>query len=230
MQIRFVRNFLVRYCSPQRVILLTLVCLLSSCSFLGAQVGEWCNTRAWISTDLESYVYQHFKQGQQARVGVVPFISQANLSDRSDGFRGLGTEIAWGVQRELLATEIFPIVQMLAQEDWPGRKQEFFSGNYGSMEFARNAGLNFLLIGYVDWPQRLDEWVVYSKLIDVNTGATLWYGTSTVKTHRPDLLEVSSTLGMTDRRPDIYNMQPIRDAAAHCIVHDMTNLPEVDKG
>jgi len=231
MQIRFVRNFLVRHCSPQRVILLTLVSLLSSCSFLGAQVGEWCNTRAWISTDLESYVYQHFKGGQQARVGVIPFITQANLTDRYDGFRGFGSQLAFEVQQQLLATEVFPIVQMLAQEDWPGRKQEFFSGNYGSLDFAKAAGINFIVIGYVDWPARLDKWVIHSKLIDVQTGTTLWYGTSTVTTNRPDMMEVSSTLGLTDRRPDIINMTEIRNTAAQCIVHDMTTWAvEIDNG
>ena len=216
--------------SPRRVILLTIASLLSSCSYLGDQAGEWCNTHAWVRTDLESYVYQHFKGGQQARVGVFPFMSQANIADKSDGFRGLGTQIAWGVQRELLATEVFPVVQMLAKEDWAGQKNEFFTGNFSSVAFARDAGLDFILIGYVDWPARLDKWNIHTKLIDVHTGATLWYGTSTVSTSRSDMLEVSSTLGLTDRRPDQYDMHPIREAAAHCIVHDMVTLPEIDNG
>ena len=230
MQIRVVRNDFARTIRPSRVILLTLAVLLSSCSFLGDSVGEWCNTRAWVRTDLESFIYQHFKNGQQARVGVIPFISQANLADRYDGQTGLGTQMAWAVQRELLAAEVFPVVQMLAHEDWPGRKQEFFAGNFGSLAFARDAGLDFVLIGYIDWPDRLDKWVVYTKLLDVHTGTTLWYGTSTVTTNRPDMLEVSSTLGLTDRRPDMYNMQQIRETAASCIVRDMTNDPEIDNG
>ncbi len=230
MQIRVVRNDFARTIRPSRVILLTLAVLLSSCSFLGDSVGEACNTRAWVRTDLESFIYQHFKNGQQARVGVIPFISQANLADRYDGQTGLGTQMAWAVQRELLATEVFPVVQMLAHEDWPGRKQEFFAGNFGSLAFARDAGLDFVLIGYIDWPDRLDKWVVHTKLIDVHTGTTLWYGSSTVSTVRPDMLEVSSTLGLTDRRPDMYHMQQIRDAAATCIARDMTNFDERDDG
>ena len=211
--------------------LLTLACFFSSCSFLGDQVGEVCNTRAWVRTDLESYIYQHFKNGEQARVGVIPFISQANLADRYDGQPGLGTQMAWAVQRELLATETFPIVQMLAREDWPGRKVEFFAGNFGSLAFARDAGLNFILVGYIDWPDRLDKWTIHTKLIDVASGTTVWYGSSTVTTSRPDMLEVSSTLGLTDRRPDNYHMQPIRDAAAACIVRDMTTAyTEIDNG
>lgn len=230
MQIRFVRNQSVRTIRPSRVIFLTLAMFLSSCSLLGDSVGEWCNTRAWVRTDLQSFIYQHFKGGEQARVGVIPFISQANLADRYDGQTGIGTQVAWGVQRELLATELFPIVQMLAHEDWPGRKQEFFAGNFGSLAFARDANLDFVLIGYIDWPDRLDKWVIHTKLIDVHTGSTLWYGSSTVTTSRGDMLEVSSTLGLTDRRPDIYNMQQIRDTAATCIVHDMLTDPEIENG
>ncbi len=230
MQIRFVRNVAARTVRPICVSFLTLAVLLTSCSFLGDSVGEWCNTRAWVHTDLESFVYQHFKGSQQARVGVIPFISQANLADRYDGQTGLGTQMAWAVQRELLSKNVFPVVQMLAHEDWPGRKQEFFAGNFGSLAFARDAGLDFVLIGYIDWPDRLDKWVIHTKLIDVHTGTTLWYGSSTVTTSRPDMLEVSSTMGLTDRRPDQYHMQQIRDTAATCIVHDMLTLPDVDNG
>ncbi len=231
MQIRLTRNSSVRTSSPSRVILLALACFVSSCSYLGDQVGEMCNTRAWIRTDLESYIYQHFKQGHQARVGVIPFAAGAIISDRYDGQVGLGTQLAWGVQRELLATETFPIVQMLAREDWPGRKAEFFAGNFGSLAFARDAGFDFILVGYIEWPDRLDKWVIDTKLIDVNTSTTVWYGSSTVTTSRPDMLEVSSTLGLTDRRPDQYHMHDIRDAAAACIAHDMTTFSdEVDKG
>ena len=138
--------------SLKRVILLTLTTVmltttLSSCAFLGGHLGESCNTRAWVRMDLEASIHQRVNVQSPVRLGVLPFISPANLATRDDARPGLGTQIAWAVQRELLASDTFPIVQMLAREDWPGRKEEFFAGNFGSLAFARDAGFDLIMIG-----------------------------------------------------------------------------------
>ena len=221
--------------SLKRVILLTLTTVmltstLSSCAFLGGHLGESCNTRAWVRMDLEASIHQRVNVQSPVRLGVLPFISPANLATRDDERPGLGTQIAWAVQRELLASDTFPIVQMLAREDWPGRKEEFFAGNFGSLAFARDAGFDLIMIGYLEQADRLDTWVVHTKLLEVSSGVTLWYGTSTIRNNQPDMLEISSTAGLTDRRPDIYNTRQMKDSVASCIVHDMLTDPEIDEG
>jgi hypothetical protein len=42
------------------------------------------------------------------------------------------------------------------------------------------------------------------------------------------MYEVSSTVGLTDRRPDMLYSDIMLNTVADCIVHDMTHDPEVD--
>jgi hypothetical protein len=42
------------------------------------------------------------------------------------------------------------------------------------------------------------------------------------------MLETSSTLGLTDRRPDMLYSGEMLDSVSACIAYDMTHDPEVD--
>jgi hypothetical protein len=212
----------------RRVTVLTCLIGTSSCSFLGRHTGEWCNTRAYVRTDLAGYINQRFMPKQPVRVGVIPFEVPANLSSRGSQMPGLGNQLTWAVHRHLLGTEIFPIIEVLNREDWPRKREQFFTGNFGALRFAADAGYDMIVVGYLDPIHRLDTWTVHTKIIEVESGTTLWYGTSTVYTMRHDMLEVSSTLGMTDRRPDILHTDALLEDIAQCIAHDMTHDPEVD--
>jgi hypothetical protein len=138
---------------------------------------------------------------------------------------GLGNELAWAVQRELLSTEIFPVVELLNRQDWPGKKEEFFTGNFGAISYARDAGYDLVLVGYFEPQERLDTWTIHTKLIEIDSGITLWYGTSRVSTSRKDMEEVSSTLGLTNRRPDLLYTNALLSEAAACIARDMFKDP-----
>lgn len=218
----------------RRVIVLTclrctvLVTVLSSigCAYLGNHVGEWCNTRAYVRTDLSSYIDQRFTPKSPVRVGVIPFEVPANLSSRSAQMPGLGNQLAWAVHRNLLATEVFPILEVFNREDWPRKKEQFFTGNFGALQIARDAGYDIVVVGYLEPISRLDTWIVHTKIIEVDSGTTIWYGSSKVYTNRSDMLEVSSFVGMTDRRPDIYWNDKLLETVAECIAHDMTTDPE----
>jgi len=212
----------------RRVIFLTCLLGTSSCSVLGRQVGEWCNTRAYVRTDLAAYIDQRFTPKSPVRVGIIPFEAPANLSARGAQFPGIGNQLAWAVQRYLLQTEIFPVIEVLNREDWPRKREQFFTGNFGALRFAADAGYDMVVVGYVEPMQRLDTWTVHTKIIEVDSGTTIWYGTSTAYTMRHDMYEVSSTVGLTDRRPDILYSDILLNTVADCIVHDMTHDPEVD--
>ncbi len=161
-------------------------------------------------------------------MGVIPFDVPANLASRGAQMPGLGNQLAWAVHRKLLETEVFPILEVLNREDWPRKREQFFTGNFGALRFAADAGYDMVIIGYLEPIERLDTWTVHTKVIEVASGTTLWYGTSRVYTMRPDMLEVSSTIGMTDRRPDLLNTPALAEEAATCIAYDMTHDPEVD--
>jgi hypothetical protein len=217
-----------------RVIILTClhcvalgaVLCLSGCAFIGNHVGEWCNTRAYVRTDLAAYIDQRFTPKSPVRVGVIPFEVPANLSARSAQMPGLGNQLAWQVHSNLLATEVFPIIEVLNREDWPRKKEQFFTGNFGALQVARDAGYDIIVIGYLEPIVRLDTWIVHTKIIEVDSGTTIWYGSSKVYTNRSDMLETSSFVGLTDRRPDIYWNDKLLETVAQCIAHDMTTDPE----
>ena len=211
-----------------RVIVLTCLVLTSSCSVIGRHTGEWCNTRAYVRTDLAGYINQRFIPNQPARVGIIPFEVPANLASRGAQMPGLGNQLTWAVHRRLLETEVFPIIEVLNREDWPRKREQFFTGNFGALRFAADAGYDIVVVGYLEPLSRLDSWTIHTKIIEVASGTTLWYGTSTVYTTRHDMFEVSSTLGLTDRRPDLLYSNILTEEIAQCIAHDMTHDPEVD--
>jgi hypothetical protein len=117
---------------------------------------------------------------------------------------------------------------VLNRQDWPRKKEEFFTGNFGALSAARAAGYDLVLVGNVEPITRVDEYIVHSKVLDVESGITLWYGTSRVVTDRPDLLAVSSSLGLTDERPDFVHTDPLIKKAGECVAYDITHDPEID--
>ncbi len=209
-----------------RVIILTTLIQNSGCALLGRHVGEWCKTRAYVKTDIEGYINQRFTAKSPVRVGVIPFSVPANLSNRSAQMPGLGNKLAWAVQRKLLATEVFPIIEVLNREDWPRKKEEFFAGNFRALAYGRDAGYDMIVVGYMEPLYRLDTWTVHTKIIEVASGTTLWYGSSTVFTTRHDMWETSSTVGLTDRRPDFYYSDELLQRVTSCLTQDMTTTPE----
>jgi hypothetical protein len=157
---------------------------------------------------------------------VIPFDVPANLSYRAGQTLGLGNQLAWGVHRHLLASEVFPIIEVLNREDWPRKKEEFFTGNFGALQFARDASYDVVIVGHLEPIVRLDTWEVHTKVIEVESGTTLWYGTSRITTNRADMLEASSFVGLTDRRPDIYWNDRLLNDVTQCIAQEMVADPE----
>lgn len=226
MQIATLRKIKPLLAGLTRVIILTLLLCSAGCAYLGNHVGEWCNTRAYVRTDLAAYIDQRFTPKSPVRVGVIPFDVPANLSFRAGQTVGLGNQLAWGVHRQLLASEVFPIVEVLNREDWPRKHEQFFSGNFGALKFARDADYDVVVVGYLEPIVRLDTWELHTKVIEVGSGTTLWYGTSRITTNRSDMLEVSSFVGLTDRRPDIYWNDRLLDEVTQCIAREMVADPE----
>jgi hypothetical protein len=223
---RYPRSSTLILTSLKRVIFLTSLVSLTSCAYLGNHVGEWCNTRAYVRTDIQAYIDQRFTPKSPVRVGVIPFDVPANLSARSGQMTGLGNQLAWAVHRQLLASEVFPILEVFNREDWPRKKEQFFTGNFGALQLAKEAGYDIIVVGYLEPITRLDTWVVHTKIIEVDSGTTIWYGSSQVYTNRADMHEVSSFVGLTDRRPDIYWNDKLLGTVTECIAHDMLTDPE----
>lgn len=200
-----------------RVILLTLLLVLSSgCSYFDSyferepRLPDECKSRAYLRVPLEDFLTRRYLSKSPVRLAIVPYSTPANLSAFNTEQPGLGNRIAWQLQAELARSGIIPIVEVLDRQDWPRKKEEFFTGNFGALSRARAAGYDLVLIGYMERMQGLDAISVYSKLIETTSNVTLYYGqvsASVVEgsfqrqgyswfgTRRPDLLRTNSLVG-----------------------------------
>lgn len=165
--------------------------LLSSCSFvddqLGFDVGErlhsdiqyWCKNDAHIATNVEDFISSRFKNGSPVRIGIMPFSSPAISSPFNPPRPDLGETITWQLQQALAKKELSAIVEVFNRPAMPGLKDEFFTGNFGAIDLARKAGYDMVILGYIDSPRSTTDITAHTKLIEVEAGMTVWYGTST---------------------------------------------------
>lgn len=173
--------------------------LLNSCSFLNDQLGfdlgerlhsdanYWCKNDAHISTNVEDFISSRFKNGSPVRIGIMPFSSTAISSPFNPPRPELGDTIAWNLQQQLAKKELSAIVEVFNRPAMPGLKDEFFTGNFGALDLAREAGYDLVLVGYIDSPRSLTDITAHSKLIEVEAGMTVWYGTTTASSREKRL-------------------------------------------
>lgn len=206
--------------------LLTLA-LFAGCAYLPPRYTEICNSRSYVSHDLEEYVRTRFPLGSPVRMGVVPFSTSENLTGLSDYRPGLGLTLAQEFRARALGYETIPIIELFNREDWPGKRDEFFKGNFTAIKMARNAGYDLVFVGLIDNPTGTDKARIFTKLIDVEGGVTIWYGLSEVASWRNDINYVESRLRIIKRKPaEIFSNQ-LYDRAGKCIVKAVF---ERDKG
>lgn len=211
---------LAHSCTLFRVKLLTCltsVVLLASCSYLESRYGETCKSRAHIKQDIHTYLSARYDRNAPVRVGIIPFSVPANFTTIDNELPGVERQLAWSMQAELLSSELFPIVEVLQRDDWPGKKDDFFAGNHGALTMARDAGYDVVLVGFLEPLKSLDTWTVHSKLMDTDGGITIWYGTTTVSTRRSTSDAVSSWVGLEDRQEHLYTSE-IMSKIPKCIV------------
>jgi len=172
------------------VISLTLLLLLalSGCvygRYAESLYKETCNTRAYIQLVVEDYLTKRFPLKSPVRMAIIPFSVPANLASAGSESPGLGNELAWKVHAYLLETGQIPVVEVFNRVDWPGKKDEFFTGNYGALALAREAGYDLVLVGYLDHITTPTRMAVHTKLIEVESGITMYYGRSSVESLDP---------------------------------------------
>lgn len=183
--------------------------------------GETCNSRAYLQTPLGDYISKRFEPGSRVRLAVIPFSVPANLAAQSDEQPGLGIDLAQRVQARLLQTGVVPIVELLNREDWPGKKDEFSHGNFGAIQTARDAGYDLVLVGNVLPMASMEQLSAQTKVIEVESGVTAWYGETTVSSNRSYFNSLGSSWGMSQRRPDRIFIDQTVDKLASCIRNDV---------
>lgn len=203
---------------------LAVALTLNGCSYLHTRYGETCNSRAYIQRDLEQFISARFHSKAPVRLAVIPFTVPANLTAKRNT-PGLQNELAWKVHQELASKNRLPIVEVFNRQDWPQKAEEFFTGNFGAISFSREAGYDLVLVGYLENFKSLDTMVAHTKIIEVESGMTVWYGKTTAHSRRPDFNQIESRLWLEDKRPDLIYSGPLVDDLARCIVNGVTSEP-----
>lgn len=186
--------------------------LFNGCSSLNYYPNETCNSQAYVHSILLDHITSRFGSGAPVRLAVIPFSTPANLSRFSDQRPGLGNVLAWQLQSALLKTGELPIVEVLNRQDWPGKKEEFFTGNHGALAQARSAGYDIILVGALEVAHDASRLSAVAKVIEVESGITLWYGQTSARSYKDVTNRITSDLLLTKRQPNQMDY-----------MHDMVN-------
>ncbi len=214
-------NYRSSYLTFPVKIMTLLFCLAQmGCSLINSRFGESCKWHANVQLVLEDYINKRFPSHSPVRMAVIPYSTQANLSAYNVERPGVGNEMAWTIQKILLSRGIVPIVEVLNRQDWPGKKEEFFTGNHGAIAQAREAGYDLLMVGYVEPARSLDRLVVQSKLIEAESGITIWYGTVETWSRRKELNQWSDRFWLDQQRPDLNTslIDELAEKSSKCTV------------
>ncbi len=208
------------------VIVMTLasVASLTSCAYLKNRTMEQCKTHAYVETVVEDYVSRRYDSNAPVRLGIIPFVVPANLTQKPFQYRGMGNELAYQVHTRFLNRGTIPIVEVLNREDWPGKKDEFYTGNFGALSQAREAGYDLILVGIIDSYNPYAEATASTKLIEVETGVTLWYGKTTAYTYRKDFERGTDFLALEDRRPARSYGAELTEKLTDCIAGEILSV------
>ncbi len=216
----------MRFTSVKFLTLVIAVVTLPGCSTLFVQTPP-CKSHAYVRVGLADYISQRFDSGAPVRIGIIPFSVPANLSNFGGRTLSTGTDIAWRLHAQLLKRNETAIIEVFPREDWPGKQEEFFKGNFGAIAQAREAGYDMVVVGLVDGIRSLEEMTAHSKLIDLDNGITVWYGTSTATIEKPAMDSPLYTLGLSSARPDMVETNNLVDLLSICVANDIVNEDDI---
>ena len=212
----------------------TLLLLVLSGYFISACSQNWaadidippretvdCKIRAYLDSGVRDFVSTRYRSHLPVRMAILPFIVPETFAPVGDVSRNFGRELASKFQMALLGTQEISIVELFDRERWPGRKEEFFAGNYKAIQFARDGGYDLLMIGYMEPPINDKDMVVHTKVIDAVNGVTLWHATTTATSYARQDRKLMSRFEMVKNRPDLFAFTERTAELVQCTVNDM---------
>ncbi len=183
--------------------------------------------RTWINTGLTDYLRERYHSLQYIRVAIIPFDVPVTFAPSGSETHHFGRELARNFQAELARTGELSIIELFNFSNWPGKREDFFSGNFQSIQYARDAGYDLVVIGFMEDLQGADEIKILTKIIDVNNGITLWHGETTVYAREHAWAKALVDSRFFPQRPDIFSFPEKSEQFAVCTVDEILNAPPV---
>lgn len=197
------------------------ICLVTGCSVVQHYADDPCKSRAYVRTIMSDYISTRFHTNAQVRLAVIPFSVPANLAGVNNNIPGLGNELAWKVQEHFVDSGVFPISEIFNRQDWPGKREEFRTGNFGAIGSARDAGYDLVFIGSMDPITTFDSMSASTKLIETESGMTLWSGQTTANSQARSMDKSLDGWWGSKRTPAKIDAAQIQEDLARCIVREV---------
>lgn len=162
------------------------------------------------------YIRRQYGSRSPVRVAVMPFDVPESFAFQGTASVNYGRTLASKFQRAFLQTEELSIVELFDRDNWPGKSDEFFAGNYGAMKLARDAGYDVVVLGRMNDIVDGRNLAVNVKIIDLNTSITLWFGEITAYTHEKLIREAMSKAGVSKEKHEDFQFEERTDELANC--------------
>ena len=188
----------------------------TACAFIDITENETCKNHANINIKLKKYLTDRYKSKNLVRLGIFPFSVPANFTAKSLDKLDYGTMLAQKLQPTLLSLGIFQTAELLDYQEWSGKKEEFFSNNLLAIEIGKNIGLDFIVVGYLAPYNHIEKMTVYSKIIDVNTGMTVFYGETTAYNNYLNERKEKASFGLIEYKPSDFKLDDFTDKLMQC--------------
>jgi hypothetical protein len=205
---------------------LSLCLSLPGCSYLQSASDyvtgrdssyDICKTHAYISTPLGEFLSSRFNSEAPVRLGIIPFAAPANFTYSPSQRLSLTHLLSQRLHGELLSSGEIPIAEVMTREDWPGKREEFFTGNYSALRLARDASYDLVLVGIIEELSSLNSLTVSYKLIEVDAGVTVTYAQTSVEGDPGSYNQISSFTGLERFEPNHLQLNKLVEPLAKCI-------------
>jgi hypothetical protein len=196
------------------------VLLLTGCSLTGIPgTSEGCKIRTYIDLGLVDYISNRYNSQQLPRIAVIPFDVPETFSPAGNQKINFGRDLANLFQHELLRRGELGIVELFDRDRWPGKRAEFFTGNYTAIQLARNAGYDFVVVGYMKDIINESDLTMLTRVVDTSNSITVWYAKTTISSNARVLRRTLSDITrgwIIQDKPDLFAFPERADLFASC--------------
>ena len=207
-----------------------LVLFLTGCSLTGIPgKKEECKIRTYVDVGLLDYISSRYHSGQAPRIAIIPFEVPETFAPAGKPSINYGRELAHLFHQELLRGNELSVVEIFDRNNWPGKKAEFFTGDYTALQLARNAGYDFLILGYMEEINNESDITILTRAIDLSNNVTVWYARSTVSSNERVLRRTYSywSFGFLMKdQPELFAFPERSQLLIRCTVNRLLTPPK----
>jgi hypothetical protein len=183
-------------------------------------IGESCTIRADIDESYPDYVKARYDESNPRRTAIIPFDVPENFSPPGalpgSMTNHSGQELARRLQAALLSEHEMGIVEVFDRGSWQQKREEFFHGNYSSIEQSRAAGYDFVIVGMLEPITDGTTLRFQTKLIDTASNTTVFSGMTEIYANARDWDKALIRKETVIVRNDLFNFREKFETYARC--------------